>query len=30
MNCPFNTTEFEEVLKTLKDKKSLGPDKITN
>ena len=30
MNCPFNTKEFEEALKTLKDKKSPGPDKITN
>ena len=30
MNCPLNTKEFEEALKTLKDKKSPGPDKITN
>ena len=30
INCPFNTKEFEEALKTLKDKKSSGPDKITN
>ena len=30
MNCPFNTKEFEEALKTLKDKKSPGPDKIIN
>ena len=30
MNCPFNTENFEEALKTLKDKKSPGPDKITN
>ena len=30
MNCPFNTKEFEEALKTLKDKKSRGSDKITN
>ena len=30
MNCPFNTKEFEEALKTLKDKKSPDPDKITN
>ena len=30
MNCPFNTEEFEEALKTLKDKESPGPDKITN
>ena len=30
MSCPFNTKEFEEALKTLKDKKSPGPDKITN
>ena len=30
MNCPFNTKEFEAALKTLKDKKSPGPDKITN
>ena len=30
MNCPFNTKEFEEALKTLKDKKSPGPDRITN
>ena len=30
MNCPFNTKEFEEAIKTLKDKKSPGPDKITN
>ena len=30
MNCPFNTKEFEEALKTLEDKKSPGPDKITN
>ena len=30
MNWPFNTKEFEKALKTLKDKKSLGPDKITN
>ena len=30
INCPFNTKEFEEALKTLKDKKSPGPDKITN
>ena len=29
INCPFNTKEFEEALKTLKDKKSPGPDKIT-
>ena len=28
-NCPFNTKEFEEALKTLKDKKSPGRDKIT-
>ena len=30
MNYPFNTKESEEALKTLKDKKSPGPDKITN
>ena len=30
MKCPFNAKEFEEALKTLKDKKSPGPDKITN
>ena len=30
MNCQFNTKEFEEAPKTLKDKKSPGPDKITN
>ena len=30
MNFPFNAKEFEEALKTLKDKKSSGPDKITN
>ena len=24
MKCPFNTKEFEETLKTLKDKKSPG------
>ena len=30
MNCPFNTKEFEGDLKTLKDKKSPGPNKITN
>ena len=30
MNCPFNTKEFEEALKTLKDKNSPGPDKIIN
>ena len=30
MKCPFSTKEFEETLKTLKDKKSPGPDKITN
>ena len=30
MNCTFNTKEFEEALKTLKDKKSPGPDRITN
>ena len=29
-NCPFNTKEFEEALKTLNDKKSPGPYKITN
>ena len=28
-DCPFNTKEFEEALKILKDKKSPGPDKIT-
>ena len=28
MNCPFNSKEFEEALKTLKDKKSPGPDKL--
>ena len=26
IDCPFNTKEFEEALKTLKDKKSPGPD----
>ena len=30
MNRPFNMKEFEEALKTLKDKKSPGPDKVTN
>ena len=30
MNCPFNTKELEEALKTLQNKKSPGPDKITN
>ena len=30
MNKPFNMKEFEEALSTLKDKKSPGPDKITN
>ena len=29
-NRPFNTKEFEEALKTLKYKKSPGPDKIIN
>ena len=27
---PFNTKQFEEALKIFKDKKSPGPDKITN
>ena len=30
MNYLFNIKEFEEALKTLKDKKSPGPDKIIN
>ena len=30
MNKPFNMKEFEEALKTLKEKKSPGPDKVTN
>ena len=30
MNIPFNARELEDVLKALKDKKSPGPDKITN
>ena len=30
MNRPFSPKEFEEALKTWKDKKSPGPDKITN
>ena len=30
MSCPLNTEEFEEALKTLKDQKYPGPDKITN
>ncbi|KAK3772626.1 hypothetical protein RRG08_006757 [Elysia crispata] len=30
MNTPFNALELEDALKTLKDKKSPGPDKITN
>ena len=30
MYCTFNTKGLEEVLKTLKDKKSSGPSKITN
>ena len=29
MNCPINTDEFDEALKTVKDRKSPGPDKIT-
>ena len=29
-NGPFNKRSFKEALKTLKDKKSDGPDKITN
>ena len=30
MNCPFDTKEFDEALKTSKDKKSTGPDEIIN
>ena len=30
MNIPFNDRELEDALKALKDKKSPGPDKITN
>jgi ribonuclease HI len=30
MNRPFTMKEFEEAIKTLNDKKSPGPDKITN
>ena len=30
MNSLFKTKEFEEALINLKDKKSPGPDKITN
>ena len=30
MISPFNSCEFEEALKTLKEKKSPGPDKVTN
>ncbi|KAK3691274.1 hypothetical protein RRG08_052258 [Elysia crispata] len=30
MNIPFNARELEDALKALKDKKSPGPDKITN
>ena len=30
MNCPFNIKEIEEALNTLNNKKSPGPDKITN
>ena len=29
MNTPFNARELEDALRTLKDKKSSGPDKIT-
>ena len=30
MNIPFNARELEDALKALKDKKSPGPNKITN
>ncbi|PVD27237.1 hypothetical protein C0Q70_12392 [Pomacea canaliculata] len=30
MNKPFNMKEFEEAVKTLSQKKSPGPDKVTN
>ena len=30
MSKPFNMKELEDALKTLKDKKSPGPDKVTN
>ena len=30
MNIPFNARELENALNALKDKKSPGPDKITN
>ena len=30
MNSPFNSNESEKALKTLKDKKSPGPNEITN
>lgn len=30
MNKPFNMRELEEAMKTLREKKSPGPDKITN
>ncbi|PVD27012.1 hypothetical protein C0Q70_12162 [Pomacea canaliculata] len=30
MNKPFNMREFEEAVKTLSQKKSPGPDKVTN